>query len=64
MRCPCGGGAKAFGRLHPNMVFSRKFDNLATLERELPEWTNFANFQGIIRAIRRFAEFALKNFRL
>jgi hypothetical protein len=46
------------------MVFSMSLETRAVLERELREWTNFANFRGFIRAIRGFAAFALKISRL
>jgi hypothetical protein len=41
------------------MVFSKSLDKLADLEREQREWANFANSFEFIRAIRKFAAFAL-----
>jgi hypothetical protein len=52
------------GKMEKSLVFPMSLDRLADLERELREWANFTNFLGLIRVIRKFAAFALMNFRL
>jgi hypothetical protein len=47
-----------------SIVFAFWQRRLAALERKSREWTNFLNFDGFIRPIRKFAVFALCDLQL